>query len=301
MTDASSKWPRITVVTPSFNQAQFLEKTIQSVLTQDYPALEYIIVDGGSTDDSIAILRRYAGRLKWWCSEPDLGQADALRKGFARATGEVLCWLNSDDLLLPGALRIVGEYFRRNPGAQVVNGAAYCIDACDRPILRLHQCTYTHGVRASGKRFRFYGQDGVYQPATFWRRKAYLEAGGMRTQLSFALDRDLFTRLAERQRFDVVSAYLACFRIHDASKSSSIQHVRRQEEALLQDEYGVSKSHPILRRVLFGWYRTVSLIRKAVLQLRLLLGYERFPEIAPSVRAPHDPPCLDTNPLQKHC
>jgi glycosyltransferase involved in cell wall biosynthesis len=276
--------PLITVVTPSFNQMQFVEQTIQSVLNQDYPALEYIIVDGGSNDNSVAIIRKYAGRLSWWCSEPDGGQADAIAKGFAHSTGEVLCWLNSDDLLLPGALRVVGEYFQRNPRAEVVNGGAYCIDTFDRPIRHVRQCTYTRGVRASWTRFRFYGQDGVYQPATFWRRSAYISAGGVRSKFAFVVDRDLFTRLAERQRFHVVSRYLACFRVHGASKSCTIQHVRQHEESLLRHEYGALDSSRLRRCALFGWYRTVSLIRKAVLQIRLMVGHEHFPGIpAPSV------------------
>src|ERR1035437_1184692 len=133
------EWPLITVVTPSFNQADNVERTIQSVLRQEYPALEYIIVDGGSSDGSVAIIRNYADRLHWWCSEPDEGQADAIAKGFARSGGEVLCWLNSDDILLPGALRAVGEYFRDHPLAEVVNGGAYCIDARDEPIRRIFQ------------------------------------------------------------------------------------------------------------------------------------------------------------------
>lgn len=271
-------WPIISVVTPSFNQAKFLEKTIQSVLYQKYPALEYLVVDGGSSDQSVAIIRKYEGQLKWWCSEPDRGQADAIAKGFSRCTGDVLCWLNSDDLLLPGALRAVGEYFARNPGAQVVNGAAYYIDESDLPIRRLSQCTFTHGIRASGRRFRFYGQDGVYQPATFWRRTAYIKAGGIR-KLAFALDLDLFMRLAASQRFHVIPQYLACFRLHASSKSTTSQHVRRAEVEMLQRESGVLDVNPLVRRLLFTWYRGVSLIRKAVLQLALLLGYERFPPL----------------------
>jgi glycosyltransferase involved in cell wall biosynthesis len=273
-------WPLISIVTPSFNQARFLEKTMQSILSQGYPALEYIVVDGGSTDGSVEIIERYADRLKWWCSGPDGGQAEAIAKGFDHSTGEVLCWVNSDDVLLPGALHAVGDYFRSNPTAEVVTGAAYCIDEVDRPLRRLFQCTYTRGVRASAARFRCYGQDGVYQPATFWRSSAYLAVGGMRKTLSFALDLDLFTRLAERQRFGVVSRYLACFRIHAASKSCTIQNIRREEVALLRHNSGGSGSHPLVRRILFGWYRTTSLLRKSILHGRAMLGWEQFPPMA---------------------
>jgi glycosyltransferase involved in cell wall biosynthesis len=271
------EWPLITVVTPSFNQADYLERTIQSVLQQEYPSLEYIVVDGGSSDGSVPIIRSYAERLCWWCSEPDGGQADAIAKGFARSTGEILCWLNSDDVLLPGALKAVGDYFRDHPKAEVVNGGAYCIDARDRPIRRLFESTCTNGVRATSRRFQFYGQDGVYQQATFWRRAAYLEVGGIRKEFSFAMDLDLFTRLAMRQPFHVIRRYLACFRYHDTSKSGTIQHVRREEAILLQREHGVLDAHPLRRYSLYAWFRVSSLIRKLLLHVRLLAGYERFP------------------------
>jgi len=271
--------PSITVVTPSFNQAVYLEKTIRSVVNQEYPNLEYIIVDGGSSDGSSDIIRQYADKLQWWCSEPDGGQADAIVKGFARSSGEVLCWLNSDDILLPGALTAVGEYFRENPLAEVVNGGAYRIDSLDRPIRHPFQSNYTRGVRASVRRFRFYGQDGVYQQATFWRRAAYFAVGGVRKEFAFAMDLDLFARLAERQRFHVIPNYLACFRLHDTCKSLTIDATRRAEVLSLQREQGVLDAHPLRRFGLHSYYRVVSLIRKAILQFRLLIGLEHLPAV----------------------
>jgi glycosyltransferase involved in cell wall biosynthesis len=271
--------PLITVVTPSFNQANFLERTIRSVLDQDYPKLEYIIVDGGSTDESPAIIARYAGRLKWWCSESDNGQAHAIMKGFVKSSGDVLCWLNSDDILLPGALKAVGGFFRDHPGAEVVNGSAFYIDLNDQPLKNLFQSNYTHGVRASARRLRFYGQDGVYQQATFWRRDSYLSVGGIQQDFRFAMDLDLFVRLANRQRFHVIPQYLACFRIHDTSKSSTMEAVRRSEVDLIRRRHGVLNAPVLLRVGLYGWYRALSLIRKAHLQLRLGLGFEHFPTV----------------------
>jgi glycosyltransferase involved in cell wall biosynthesis len=270
--------PRITVVTPSFNQGEFLERTILSVLDQDYPGLEYIVVDGGSADGSLAIIQRFAPRLHWWCSEADGGQADAIAKGFSRATGDVLCWLNSDDILLPGALRVVGEYFRSHPQVEVINGAAYCIGPDDKPLARSFRSSYfTHGVRASALRLRFYGQDGIYQPATFWRHASYIQVGGIRTQFQFAMDLDLFLRLASRQTFEVVHGYLACFRIHDAAKSTKSQQVRGMEVARLRREHGVLDAPLLVRVGLYCWYRTASLFRKTLLQVRMLIGSERFP------------------------
>jgi glycosyltransferase involved in cell wall biosynthesis len=270
-------WPSITVVTPSYNQAEFLERTIQSVLRQQYPKLEYIVVDGGSIDGSVEIIRRYDVELKWWCSEPDCGQADAIAKGFLKSSGEILCWLNSDDVMLPGALKTVGRYFQDHPQVNVINGGAYCIDAFDRPLRTAFRCTFTKGVRASSTRFRFYGQDGVYQPATFWRRSAYIMAGGMRKDFSFAMDLDLFTRLASQQRFQVIPAYLACFRIHEKSKSYSMQDVRKQEirrEALRNE---IEAGWKVKSRMFYAFYRVSSLLRKAILQMRLYAGLERLP------------------------
>src|SRR6266498_6059477 len=220
---------KISVVTPSFNQAIYLETTLRSVLEQDYPHVEHIVIDGGSTDGSRDILQRYGSRLAYWCSEKDRGQADAIAKGFQRATGDILCWLNSDDVFLPGALRAVGEFFKSHPEAEVVCGGAYIINREGRPVRRFGHCTL--GVKATFHRFCFYGQDGVYQQATFWRRRAYEAVGGVNR------DRDLFARLARRQRFQTPPALLACFRIHEECKTRRIQEVQRRESDAFFEQY----------------------------------------------------------------
>ncbi|WP_322508462.1 glycosyltransferase family 2 protein, partial [Anaerolinea sp.] len=126
----------VNIVTPSFNQARFLEETMLSVLHQDYPHIEYIVVDGGSTDGSVDIIRRYADRLAWWVSEPDRGQTDAINKGFAHAHGEILAWLNSDDTYQPGAVRAAVEALEKHPEAAMVYGDAHYIDENGRVIGR---------------------------------------------------------------------------------------------------------------------------------------------------------------------
>ena len=109
------EYPKITVVTPSYNQGQFIEATIKSVIGQQYPNLEYIVCDGGSTDETVEILKKYADKITWWCSEKDKGQSDAINKGMHRATGDIVCWINSDDVLLPGTLLTVAKFFHDHP------------------------------------------------------------------------------------------------------------------------------------------------------------------------------------------
>ncbi len=125
----TSSLPRVSIVTPSFNQAAFLEETIQSVLSQDYPNLEYIIIDGGSTDGSVEIIKKYADKLAYWVSEKDTGQADAINKGLIRVTGEIVAWLNSDDIYLPGTIRAAVEALQAHPDCGLVYGDVLSVDA----------------------------------------------------------------------------------------------------------------------------------------------------------------------------
>ncbi len=251
---------RLTVVTPSFNQAAYVEATLLSVLNQDYRNTEYIVIDGGSTDGSVTTIAKYSDKLAYWCSEPDRGQADAIAKGFERATGDVYCWINSDDLLLPGALTSVARHFTSHPKASVLTGGAYAIDCTGTHVRGFG--TLTRGISATYDRFRFYGQDNVFQPATFWRREAYEAAGGIDRSLQFIMDYDLFTRLARRSTFSVVPDFLAAFRLHDASKSATLQHLRRQECLKFARRYGVDRYSPRTRCFLYWWYRIPALARK---------------------------------------
>lgn len=207
-------WPRISVVTPSYNQGAFIERTIRSVLDQNYPNLEYIIIDGGSTDGTVDVIRRYEPWLSYWVSEADEGAADAIRKGFRKATGSILAYLNSDDLYLSGTLEAIAREFEQRE-TDVVYGHLFWIDPEDRVIGERRQ------TRFSAHAYLF-GASDMMQPATFWTREIYQKAGGIDPSFHFAFDTDLFFRfVAKRARFRSVNRHLASFRIHPDSKSST--------------------------------------------------------------------------------
>lgn len=188
--ESLSEVPKISVVTPSFNQAEYLEETIKSVLGQGYSNLEYIIIDGGSTDGSVEIIERYSEHLAYWISELDGGQTDALIKGFEKSSGEIMAWLNSDDLYEPGALFEVAEAFARNPEWQVVYGDSYWMDAESQPTRPKKEIGFNRFIW-------LYDHNYLPQPSTFWRRGIYERVGGLDPQWDLVMDADLWIRFAE--------------------------------------------------------------------------------------------------------
>lgn len=204
--------PLVSIVTPSYNQARFLEATIQSVLSQDYPNLEYIIVDGGSTDGSLEIIRKYADRLAWWVSEPDRGQTDAINKGFARARGEIFAWLNSDDTYEPGAVRAAVEFLMGHPEVGLVYGDANFIDEEGRIIGKFD-------ARQTDYRRLRRGYVHIPQQAAFFRASFWKEVGPLDPSFYFAMDYDLWVRIAARAPIVYVPQTWANFRLHLQGKT----------------------------------------------------------------------------------
>jgi glycosyltransferase involved in cell wall biosynthesis len=180
--------PLVSIVTPSYNQAEFLEFTIQSVLGQDYPNIEYLVVDGGSKDGSVEIIQKHADQLAWWVSEPDAGQAEALNKGFRRARGEYIAWLNSDDIYLPGAIRQAVAAFQDDPSLGMVFSDAITIDARGKPLSRL---SFGDWGLLDLVSFRI-----ICQPAVFMRRAALEKAGYLESTYHYMLDHQLWIRMA---------------------------------------------------------------------------------------------------------
>lgn len=210
--------PRITVVTPSFNQARFLETTLRSVLDQNYPALEYRVVDGGSTDGSVDILRRYADRLDSWVSERDRGQAHAINKGFAGSTGDILCWLNSDDYFAPGALHRVAELMQ-DPSLMAVAGGHIRVHADGTPPMLLHAHPPRGKVWNRRNLLRYWHPYGIHQASVFWRRQVHESVGPLREDLHLVLDFEFWARMTRRYTLAVVPDVLSYSHYHPDAKT----------------------------------------------------------------------------------
>lgn len=221
--EAPTPTPTISIVTPSYQQGRFLDRTLYSVIRQGYPALEYVVQDGGSTDESLDVLERFGPELAAWVSESDEGQADAINRGFTRTTGEVMGWLNSDDLLLPGSLAFVARYFAEHPDVDVVYGDRIIIDEHDAQIGVW--ILPVHDPKALAV------ADYVPQETLFWRRRIWDAAGGaLDPSFRYALDWDLLLRFQEAgARIVHVPRYLGAFRVHEEQKTTATAAIGDEE------------------------------------------------------------------------
>lgn len=226
----SMDWPKISVVTPSFNQARYIGATIESVLSQRYPNLEYIIIDGGSSDGSVEVIERYSEYLAHWVSEPDDGQTDALVKGFDRASGEIMCWLCSDDLHEPHTLREVAETFARNSRWQVVYGDSLWMDEHGRPIRPKKEIGFNRFIWT-------YDHNYLPQPSTFWRRGIYEKVGGLDVRMNLAMDADLWSRFAEHAELHHVPRLWSRMRYYPEQKNLRLRDKSDAEDLLIRNRY----------------------------------------------------------------
>jgi len=219
---------RLSIITPSYQQGAFLERTIRSVLDQGYPDLEYLIADGGSTDESVDIIRRYEDRLAWWVSEPDDGQTDALNKALQRATGAIVAYVNSDDYYLPGAFDHAVAALSRSDAWWAV-GASRFVDEAD-------QVTEVWRPKLPPSTARYWwssGPWGVPQPSTFWRRECFDRYGFFRRDMHYVFDTEHGLRLAFAGHLpEIIDAELAVRVVHPAAKSWDITPFRREARAM---------------------------------------------------------------------
>lgn len=261
--------PRVSIVTPSYNQGQFVEETIRSVLLQGYPNLEYLVMDGGSTDGSRSTIQAYAPYLTHWCSEKDNGQSAAISKGFSMSSGEILGWVNSDDLLLPNCLQKIGLYFTGHPEIVCVVGGSLTIDHSGGAAHnRLGLPKVVRGERETFKSLLIRDGLSFYQVASFWRREAYVAAGGLDINLAFAMDYDLYLKLAQLGPFGHIDSLLACFRLHPESKTTKLQSVRQRECAELWQRYNRDSIAPAWQML----YRTHLSMANIVRNLPIRVG-----------------------------
>jgi len=203
--------PSISIVTPSFNQAAFVVHTARSVFLQRYPRLEYVMMDGGSTDGTVEALEPYRQHFHHFVAEKDGGQADAIRRGFEHTTGEIMAYLNSDDMLAPGCLNFVAEYFRTHPNVDAVYS--------NRVIVDQHNVVIGYWILPRHRNRLMMRWDLIPQETCFWRRRLYDKVGGVDASYRFAMDYDLFTRFMLHGRMRRVKRFLGAFRMHTDSKS----------------------------------------------------------------------------------
>ncbi len=211
-------WPKISLITPSFNQGQYLERTIISVINQNYPNLEYMIFDGKSKDKSNKIIKKYESYLSYWECKNDKGQSSAILKGFKKASGEIFAWLNSDDVYWPGALLVVGQYFDEHPEIDVIYGNSFTIDKNDNILRETRSVKYS---KRGLKTLSF----SMHQASIFWRSSIYKKVDGIRNDLNFIMDTDLwFQFLLIGAKFKHIRNTLSCYRTHNLTKAMKYEN-----------------------------------------------------------------------------
>lgn len=264
-------WPKISIVTPSYNQGQFLDKAISSVLNQNYQNLEYILIDGGSSDSSIEVIKKYEKKISYWVSEPDEGQSDAINKGFSKATGEIFGWLNSDDYYLSDALYNVAKTFIENPDVDVVVGEADKINIKGALI-------YTSKVPELSLDSFFHWRDktrpsgtgNFLQPACFFSKKAWADCGPLRMDLDYCMDVALWIEFSKKLKFAPLHKKIAIAVGHDQAKTTKELEKTAVEVGLLLSSYG---GHEIVKKELFDLAAELNFYKRGINKIKKNIIY----------------------------
>lgn len=249
---------KVSIITPSFNQAGFIERTIKSVLGQDYDNIEYIIIDGGSSDGTLNVIEKYAGKLTW-ISEKDKGQSDAINKGLRMATGDIVAFLNSDDTYEPGTISQVANYFKKNPTKKWVYGKCRIINENDAEI-RKPITIYKNLLLKKYSYPKLLTENFISQPATFWRRELHGELGYLSETEHFCMDYEFWLRIGKKYPAGIIDVYLANFRYYAQSKSGGVNKKQFQDELRLARKFG--EGHPVsLLLHKLNYYKITSIYR----------------------------------------
>ncbi len=264
---------KISIVTPSFNQIEFLEDTIRSVVEQHYPDLEYIVMDGGSTDGSVEIIKKYHHQLKYWVSEPDKGQYAAINKGFQQSTGEIMGWINSSDAYYPWTLEIVAEVFKQFPEVQWINGVASNFDVGRAPrnidVYYKNQYDFLSGNCV------------LQQESTFWRRSLWEAAGGkLNESVKYAADTELWFRFFQLAPLYHVNTLLGGFRHHGDRRGESEGKYRREVQMIHHHyKYKSSRQDRFRAAVFSTFHHSVVTLLRTIMQRANLWVWDRHPRI----------------------
>lgn len=247
---------KVSIITPTFNQANFIERTIESILSQDHADIEYIVMDGGSTDGTVEILKKYSDRIIWK-SKKDNGQSDAINKGLKIATGEIVAFLNSDDTYEAGAISAVINFFNENPTKKWAYGKCKIIDEHDREIRR-PITIYKNLLLKKYSFAKLLTENFISQPATFWKKELHGEIGYFNEEEHFCMDYEFWLRIGQKYPAGVIDRYLANFRYYANSKSGSVNKKQFQDQFRLAKKFG--RDHKIALMVhKFNYFKITSI------------------------------------------
>ena len=260
--------PKISVIVPSFNQGRYLDITLRSILDQQYPLLELIVIDGGSTDECVQIIRKYEGEISYWCSEPDGGQCKGIIKGFSRATGEILCFLNSDDLFEPRTLHDVGRYFASHPNVDAVFGDSLWIDEEGNALRPQKEIPFIRFIWLNTHNY-------VPGMSMFWRSSIYSRVGGLNSSFQLAFDADLWIRFSDHGRIKHVRRRWSRMRFYPEQKNRRLRQQSDQEDMVIRSRYWKDGRVPKTYRLRRAVALTIRIAWKLVTGC-YSIGYRRY-------------------------